>query len=144
MIRKLMLLLLSSFVLTSSAFADRGEVGPRGGKLLENIAPRAEFFILPDRHVSIIFVDENKKPTSVNNQEVSVKIAAAGKTSEMKLIKKGDEFLSSEPLVDGDGHLITVQIKKSATEKPENFRVKFESHICGGCAHAEYACTCDE
>ena len=139
-----MSLLLSALVLASPALAERGEVGPRGGKLLDNAEPRAEFFVLPDRHVSIMFVDENKKTTPPSNQEISVRVANVGKTSEMKLLKKGDEFVSSESLPEGDGHLVTVQIKKSPSEKPENFRIKYESHTCGGCNHAEYACTCDE
>jgi len=52
-------------------------------------------------------------------------------------------LVSKTKLPDGDGYNVVVQFKQAAAAKPQNFRFKLETHTCGGCKRAEYACTCD-
>jgi len=40
--------------------------------------------------------------------------------------------------------VLMVQFKPTAEAKQQNFRFKLETHTCGGCQRAEYACTCEE
>lgn len=52
--------------LASATAADKKIVGgPKGGRLLENAAPRAEFFVEKDHTVTITFYDANLKPVPV-------------------------------------------------------------------------------
>jgi hypothetical protein len=37
-----------------------------------------------------------------------------------------------------------VQLKQSGDAKPQNFRFKLDTSVCGGCKLPEYACTCHE
>ena len=58
--------------------------------------------------------------------------------------KKGDSLVSKTKLPDGDGYNLVVQFKQTAEAKPQNFRIKYDLHVCGGCKLSEYACTCEE
>ena len=54
-------------------------------------------------------------------------------------------LVSREPLPEGDGYNLVVQVRANAEAKPQNFRFAFLNHIClGECENPEYACTCDE
>jgi|GEM_PF-6178596 len=44
----------------------------------------------------------------------------------------------------GDAYNVVVQVKKDPTAKPQNFRIKYETYVCGECQRQEYACTCHE
>ena len=121
-----------------SAYADQIEAGPKGGRLLERTDPKAEFFLEKDRTATITFYDAKLKPVPVKEQSVTV---VAGK-DKIEFEKKGDVLASKSKLPEGDALPIVVQYKTSADAKPQNFRFKLDTHICGGCKKAEYACTC--
>lgn len=135
---------LSTLLLSQSAFAETQIGGPKGGKLLENQTPRAEFFVEKDHTVSLTFYDENLKPVAVKDQSATASIDSEGKKTKIDFVKKGDLLVSNGTLPHGDGYNIVVQLKKDASSKPENFRIKYDTHICGECNRVEYACTCDE
>ena len=121
--------------------------GPKGGKLLENSAPRAEFFIEKDNRVTITFYDEQLKPVPAGEQVVL--LTAEPKTGKVKLTleKKDGVLVSSQPLPNGgkaDEYQITLQIKAKADAKPQNFRLRFDLDICEKCKRKEYACICDQ
>ena len=69
--------------------------------------------------------------------------AKSGKQA-LKLKKKGDALLSTTKLPEGDGYNLVIQLKATPEAKPQNFCFAYESHTCGGCKRAEYACTCAE
>ena len=58
--------------------------------------------------------------------------------------EKGDVLVSKTKLPEGDSYNLVVQFKQSPDARPQNLRFKLETHTCGGCKRAEYACTCDE
>lgn len=136
--------ILSTLLLSQSALAETQIGGPKGGKLLENQAPRAEFFVEKDHTVSLTFYDENLKPVAVKDQSATASIDSEGKKTKIDFVKQGDVLKSTSPLPHGDGYNIVVQLKKDASSKSENFRIKYDTHTCGGCNRMEYACTCDE
>ena len=117
--------------------------GPKGGKLLENSTPRAEFFVEKDNRVTVTFYDEKLKPVPVAGQVIAITAEPASGKVKLELEKKGDVLVSKEPLPKGDGYNIVVQVKATADAKPQNFRLKFDLHLCGECKFKEYACTCD-
>jgi len=69
---------------------------------------------------------------------------APGAKTKLEFEKKGDLLVSKTPLPAGEGYQVVVQAKTTAEAKPKNFRIKLQTHVCGGCSNAEYACTCDE
>jgi len=116
--------------------------GPKGGRLLENDSPRAEFYLEKDRTVTVTFYDENLKPTPIKNQSVTV-IAEAPKGKEtIALEKKGDVLVSKTPLPEGNSYNVVVQLKDKPDAKAKNFRIVLNTDHCGGCKLSEYACTC--
>ena len=118
--------------------------GPKGGRLLEKTDPHAEFFVEKDHNVTITFYDTALKPVPVTAQSVSVIADAKDGKAKIEFEKKGDILTSKTRLPEGDGYNLIVQFKQTAEARPQNYRFKLETHICGGCKRAEYACTCDE
>lgn len=117
--------------------------GPKGGKVLESEPLHAEFFVQPDRKVSVIFYDEAMKPVAASVQEVKVIAEAKTAKTTLEFIKTGDGFVSKTALPDGDGYRVVVQIKNNAAAKPQNFRIDYHTEICKECKRAEYACACE-
>ena len=118
--------------------------GPKGGRLLEKTEPRAEFYVEKDRTVTITFYDAALKPVPIAAQAVTVLADAKDGKAKIEFEKKGDVLVSKARLPEGDGYNVVVQFKQTAEAKPQNFRFKLETQVCGGCKRAEYACTCDE
>ena len=115
---------------------------PKGGRLLEKTEPHAEFVIEKDRSVTINFYSHDMKPVAVTTQSVTVQADAKDGKAKLEFEKKGDSLVSKTVLPKDDGYNIVVQFKQTANAKPQNFRFKLDTHICGGCKRAEYGCTC--
>lgn len=129
----------------SPALADaKVKAGPRKGRILELEGQNAEFFVEKDRTVSIAFYDAAGKQKPAGDQVFAATAEAKSGKTKLEFEKKGDLLISKAPLPEGEGYQIVVQAKTSADAKPKNFRIKLQTHICGGCSHPEYACTCDE
>ena len=131
-------------LLTLNAADKKHLGGPKGGRLLEKTEPKAEFYLEKDRTATITFYDAALKPVAVAAQSVTVIADAKDGKKTIEFEKKGDVLVSKTKLPEGDGYNVVVQFKPTAQAKPENFRFKLETHECGGCKRAEYACTCDE
>jgi len=116
--------------------------GPKGGKLLDNAAPRAEFLIGADRRVTVGFYDAQLKPVPASGQVVAV--SAEPKSGKVALTMEARDgvFVSKEPLPDGEDYTIIVQLKATAGATPQNFRIPLDLSECGGCKLKEYACIC--
>jgi len=127
-------------MLTTNA-AEKIIPGPKGGKLLENTPPRAEFFVEKDGKVVITFYDAKLKPVPVSDQAVTV-VAQAKRKATLEFEKKDGALVSKTPLPEGDGYTVVVQIKAKPDAKPQNLRIQYETHTCGECKRPEYACIC--
>lgn len=116
--------------------------GPKGGRLLENTEPRAEFFVEKDKSVTITFYDSDLKPVPAEGQSVLVISEENGVKTELEFEKKNDVFVSKGKLPEGHAPKLVVQFKQTPEAKPINFRFTVEDHICPVCKRAEYACIC--
>jgi len=116
--------------------------GPKGGRILENTQPRAEFFVEKDLSVTITFYDEDLKPVAAAEQTVSVIAEADGKKTTLDFEKKGDVLISKGSLPEVHALNLVVRFKQTPGAKPHNFRFVYEDHICSECNRAEYACIC--
>lgn len=131
--------------LCAASAADKKNLGgPKGGRLLEKTEPRAEFFVEKDHTVTITFYDAALKPVPVTAQAVTIIADAKDGKARLEFEKKGDALVSKTKLPEGDGYNLVVQFRQTADARPQNFRFKLDLSICGGCKHAEYACTCHE
>jgi len=141
---------LTLLAIASTSFAEKGHdhdkpiPGPKGGRILEVGGGHAEFFVQPDKKVSITFYDSEMKPATPGEQVVKVIAEAPSGKATLDFEKAGDAFVSSSALPEGDGYRIVVQIKSTADAKAQNFRVDYHTEICGECKHPEYACTCPD
>ena len=134
--------LLGAGILTVHA-ADKKELAtPGGGRLLEKTEPHAEFVVGKDRTVTINFYNAELKPIAATTQNVTVIAEAKSGKATLEFEKKGDSLVSKTKLPEGEGYNIVVQFKQTSDAKPTNFRFKLDTHTCGGCKRAEYACTC--
>lgn len=129
---------------TLNAADKKVEAGPKGGRILESTSPKAEFFVEKDRTVTFAFYDAKLKPIAAAEQSVTVIADARDGKTRLEFEKKGDVLVSKTKLPEGDGYNLVVQFRQTADAKPQNFRFKLQTHTCGGCKRAEYACTCDE
>ncbi len=130
-------------LLPVTAAESKVEAGPKGGRILEKTSPKAEFYVEKDHSVTIAFYDDKLKPVAVADQNVSVIADVKGTKTRLEFEKRGDTLVSKTKLPEGDGYNLVVQFKQTTEAKPQNFRFTFDSHNCGGCKRAEYACTCD-
>ncbi|MEQ2006887.1 MAG: hypothetical protein ABMA26_08815 [Limisphaerales bacterium] len=117
--------------------------GPKGGKLLDNAAPRAEFVIGADRRVTVNFYDAQLKPVPASGQIVAVTAEPKSGKVTLTMESKDGAFVSKEALPEGEGYNLIVQVKATAEAAPQNFRLTLDLSDCGGCKLKEYACTCD-
>ena len=116
---------------------------PKGGRVLDKTLPHAEVVIEKDRSVTINFYSEVMKPVAATTQGVTVIADAKSGKATLQFEKNGDSLVSKTKLPDGEGYNIVVQFKQTADAKPLNLRFKLDTHTCGECKRAEYACTCD-
>ena len=130
-------------ILTLHAADKKHLGGPKGGRLLEKTEPKTEFFIEKDHTVTIAFYDAALKPVAAGTQTVTVIADAKDGKATVEFEKKGDVLVSKTKLPEGDGYNLVVQFKQTAAAKPLNFRFKLDTHACGTCKRAEYACTCE-
>ena len=120
----------------------RTAAGPRGGRLLGQAAPRAEFVVEKDRTVRLTFYDAQLKPVPVSGQAAAVVAEARNGRARLEFERKDDALVSTGKLPAGDGYLVVVQLQNAPGAKPQNYRFRLELHDCSGCKLAEYACTC--
>ncbi len=117
--------------------------GPKGGRLLENTEPRAEFFVEKDNAVTITFYDDALKPVAATEQSVIVIAQTNGSKTQLEFEKKGDLLVSKGSLPEGDDLNLVVRFQQTLDAKPLNFRFVLEKGVCDECKRVEYACICE-
>lgn len=115
---------------------------PKGGRALDKTSPLAEFVVEKDHSVTINFYNAEMKPVAATTQTVTVIAEAKGGKATLEFEKKGDSLVSKTKLPEGEGYNLVVQFKQTSDAKPTNLRFKLQTHACGECKRAEYACIC--
>ncbi|HEY5953310.1 MAG TPA: hypothetical protein VIT18_03040 [Terrimicrobiaceae bacterium] len=142
------ILILLTIVATSAYSADEHDhkviPGPKGGKVLETDPLHAEFFVQPDRKVSVTFYDQAMKPVAPGEQVVKVIAEAPSGKTTLDFEKSGDALVSKTALPEGDDYRVVLQIRQTADGKPQNFRIDYSTETCSDCKRPEYACVCSD
>lgn len=118
------------------------QAGPKGGRLLDT-SPPAEFFINAERKIELTFLHSDQTPLDPGTRTARITALAPTGRTVLELEASGKALLSEQSLPEGDGYTIVVQLFEHPEARPQNFRILYEAHTCGGCDLAEYACTCD-
>lgn len=140
---KSLLLAAAALITASLLHAEKTVAGPKGGRLLETEPLKSEFFVTPDHHVEINFLDAALQPVAPGTQIVSVIAEPTSGKTPLELEKTATGFVSKTTLPDGAPYRVVVQTRASADAKPKNFRIDLNLATCGECQKAEYACICD-
>lgn len=131
-----------ALALPVGAQSKKPTAGPKGGKILNEDAPRAEFFVEKDNTVTLSFYDADMKPVPATTQSAVVYADAKSGRAKLDFEKKGYALISKTPLPEGDGYNVMVQLKASPDAKPQSFKVNYHNEKCDKCKMAEYACIC--
>jgi hypothetical protein len=144
--KTLLNILIIAAIATGSVFADtKVKSGPRRGLIMDLGSKQAEFFVEKDRSISIAVYDAALKAQPASTEVITAIAEAPSGKVKMEFEKKGDLFVSTTKLPEGEGYQVVVQAQPAPDAKKKNFRIKLLTHICGGpCKNPEYACTCDE
>ena len=142
--KSLVLIVALAVGLAAPAFAEEKKAtpGPKGGKMLNDDPPRAEFFVEKDNTVTITFYEADMKPTPATSQTAVVYADAKSGRTKLEFEKKGDVLVSKTPLPPGDGYNVMVQLKSSPDAKSQNTKISYHTELCSECKLAEYACIC--
>lgn len=116
--------------------------GPKGGRVLEVGTQHAEFFVQPDKKAAIYFYDAEMKALVPGAQEIVLIAEAPSAKARLEFDKTAEGFISKSVIPEGASYRVVLQVRETAGAKPENFRIDYNSAMCGGCQRAEYACTC--
>lgn len=116
--------------------------GPKGGKILEKGDLRVEFFVNSEKHVEVYLYDADLKVVIPVAQSVKA-IVNAGSKVRLSFDMTTDGFVSTDPLPEGDGYRVVLQVSDESSDSKANFRIDYHSEFCDGCSRVEYACTCD-
>lgn len=130
------------FALLALAQEKKPTAGPKGGKILNEDPPRAEFFVEKDHTVTISFYGADMKAVPATTQTAVVYADAKSGRAKLDFEKKGDVLVSKSPLPEGDGYNVMVQLKASPDAKAQNIKVNYHTEKCDKCKMAEYACIC--
>lgn len=122
---------------------DTNIAGPNGGRVLTDVEPHAEFFVMDDGKVQIAFVDDDIKAIPAAEQSVTVVAGERTSPTSLSFAKVGDVLVSDKALPEGNNFPVVVQIKTSPTAK--SVRAKFNLNLdqCPDCKYKEYACACE-
>lgn len=142
--KTLILIGMGILLASSGVAAEKVQAGPKGGRLLETVEPKAEFVVEADRTATIRFYDASLKPMAAGQQTANLLATIKGARQVIEFEKKGDLLVSKSKLPAGDPYPVVLQFRPAAEAPPKNFRFNLDLSICGGCKLAEYACTCHE
>jgi hypothetical protein len=130
-------------IVSSLHAAEKIVGGPKGGRLLENVPHKAEFFVTKDQKAEITFYDAALKPVAPGTQVVAINVEPKSGRARLDLEKTATGFISKTPLPDSSTpYRVVVQIREKPDASPKNFRIDLDLAVCGECRRAEYACTC--
>ena len=140
--KKQLLTLLSSFVLTAAAFAhSEVELGPNGGRILELSKDQSMHgeVTVKDGKFQIALLDKGMKPVALAARELTATSGDRAKPEKLAVEKNDGKFIV--PTVK-EGEWIIFQYRETAKAKPITARLQYDTKPCGECKKPEWLCIC--
>jgi hypothetical protein len=132
-------------LVASLTFASAAEKikAPNGGRIIEAVAPHAEFLVTKDKKIEIRFLDDTGKVVAPAAQAVSVTMGDRSAPTKLSFAKDGDKLVSDKVVPEGKDLPVVVQIKTTPEAKSVTEKFNLNLADCPTCEHAEYACSCE-
>ena len=140
--KKQLLTLLSSLVLTAAAFAHGDiEFGPSGGRMFEFSKDETMYgeVTLKDGKFVIALLDKVMKPVALGGQTLTAPGGPTGKAEKLPVEKADGKFVI--PAVQ-PGEWLILQYKDNAKAKGITARMQYDTAICPKCKAQEWLCKC--
>ncbi len=118
-------------------------VGPNGGRIISEVEPHLEFFVMQDRKVKLTAVDDHGKAIKLNEQSVDIIAGDRQNPIKMAFIKEGDSLISDIAFPAGNDFPVVISIKSNPNEKKVRSKFNLNLNECPTCDYKEYACTCE-
>lgn len=142
--KKQLLTLLSSLILTAAALAHGGvELGPNGGHMLElskNETMHGEV-VLKAGKFEIALLDKDLKPVALAEQELTATSGDRAKPEKLSVEKKDGKFVV--PAVK-EGEWVIFQFRDTPKAKPVTARMQYDTKTCSACKAPEWLCECNQ
>lgn len=119
-----------------------GVPGPNGGRLVVGVEPHLEFFMQPDRHARITFVNDDIEPIAPADLEITLTGGDRSNPVEIGFSRADGFLLSNAPLPDEQDMAIVLQVSGGENEEPVFERFHLNMATCPDCQLHEYACIC--
>jgi len=123
--------------------SEKKDAGPNGGRIITEVEPHLEFFLLPDHKVQITALTEDSKSTAIGDQIITVTVGDRSAPADLKFSRKGDVLISDTAFPTGDKLPVIMQIQSGTDAEPVFARFALDLSDCPGCPYKEYACVCD-
>lgn len=118
------------------------EAGPNGGRVIDSVEPRVEFFVTEDRKAQLSFLDDAGEVIPPDGQEASLVSGDRSNPTRLKFVRQGDVLVSDGALPEGDVFPIVLEIAAEPGARIARERFNYNASECPECGYAEYACVC--
>jgi hypothetical protein len=134
-----------ALIIASLTFANAAEKlkAPNGGRLIEGVAPQAEFLITAEKKIEVRFLDATGKVIAPAAQVVTVTMGERSAPTKLAFTKDGEKLVSDKTIPEGQDLPVVVQIKVTPDAKSVTEKFNLNLAKCPACENAEYACTCN-
>ena len=145
----LVALISTSTVTTTSSAAESNSsdkppmtAGPNGGRLMKNIDPYFEFFLMKDRKIKITFLNKNGKIIPPKKQQIMLVGGNRSSPTKLSFSKKENFLISNDSIPKKKNFPLVLLIKANPEADPVIERFILDSSDCRTCDYKEYACVC--
>lgn len=118
------------------------EAGPNGGRIIDSVEPRFEFFVTADNKVQITFLNKKGEPIAPGEEEVSLVGGDRSSPTKLAFVKKDGVLLSTTALPEGNNYPVILTIKTNPFAKAVREKFSLNRSDCPSCEYQEYACVC--
>lgn len=119
-----------------------GVPGPNGGRLIADVEPHLEFYMQPDRHARLTFVNDDIEP--IPPVALDISLTGGDRTNPLQVgFTKEEAYLLSDVALPDDPDLaVVLQISGGDNAEPVFARFHLNMATCPDCQLHEYACIC--
>lgn len=116
--------------------------GPNGGRILENVTPKAEFWLRPDQKIQVTFLDSTLTPIPAESQIASLIGGDRSTPISLSFAKEGGALVSEKAFTGANGSPVVLSLQETPSAQPILAKFNLNTANCPSCSYQEYACVC--
>jgi hypothetical protein len=135
MIDRIILTLAVAFFGVEGFAHERITIGPGGGRVIyldSTTIPNVEFAVNRENRAQVTLLDKARKPITPTEQDLTVTAGPRASAKKLTVQKKGNSFVSKEPVPEGAPYTVIIQIKERPDAKSLTARVNFDPKPAAG------------